>query len=89
MREKIADKKERVLKIIEIFNRVYSDADCTLEYDNPLQLLISTQLAAQCTDTRVNICLLYTSRLLPGHQNRRFGYTVISGSWDKCYRYCR
>lgn len=55
MREKIADKKERVLKIIEIFNRVYSDADCTLEYDNPLQLLISTQLAAQCTDKRVNI----------------------------------
>ena len=30
MREKIADKKRRVLKIIEIFNRVYSDADCTL-----------------------------------------------------------
>ena len=55
MREKIADKKERILKIIEIFGKVYSDADCTLEYDNPLQLLISTQLAAQCTDKRVNI----------------------------------
>ena len=55
MREKIADKKERILKIIEIFGKVYCDADCTLEYDNPLQLLISTQLAAQCTDKRVNI----------------------------------
>ncbi|MCI5892399.1 MAG: endonuclease III [Clostridiales bacterium] len=55
MREKIADKKERLMKIIEIFNRTYSDADCTLDYDNPLQLLISTQLAAQCTDKRVNI----------------------------------
>lgn len=55
MREKIADKKERLMKIIEIFNQIYSDADCTLEYDNPLQLLISTQLAAQCTDKRVNI----------------------------------
>lgn len=55
MREKIADKTERVLKIIEIFNKVYEDADCTLDYDNPLQLLISTQLAAQCTDKRVNI----------------------------------
>ena len=32
MREKIADKKERILKIIEIFGKVYSDADCTLEY---------------------------------------------------------
>ncbi len=55
MREKIADKKERLMRIIEIFNRTYSDADCTLDYDNPLQLLISTQLAAQCTDKRVNI----------------------------------
>lgn len=55
MREKVADKKQRVLDIIEIFHDTYSDADCTLEYDNPLQLLISTQLAAQCTDARVNI----------------------------------
>lgn len=55
MREKIADKKERLMKIIEIFNQTYSDADCTLDYENPLQLLISTQLAAQCTDKRVNI----------------------------------
>lgn len=55
MREKIADKKERLMKIIEIFNQTYSDADCTLDYINPLQLLISTQLAAQCTDKRVNI----------------------------------
>ncbi len=55
MREKIADKKERLMKIIEIFNQTYGDADCTLEYESPLQLLISTQLAAQCTDKRVNI----------------------------------
>ena len=55
MREKIADKKQRIVDIIDIFNKEYSDADCTLEYDNPLQLLISTQLAAQCTDARVNI----------------------------------
>ncbi|HIV86422.1 MAG TPA: endonuclease III [Candidatus Monoglobus merdigallinarum] len=55
MREKIADKKERLLKIAEVFDEIYKDADCTLEYDDPLQLLISTQLAAQCTDKRVNI----------------------------------
>ncbi len=47
-------KKERVLKIKEIFERVYPDADCTLDYKNPLHLLIATQLAAQCTDARVN-----------------------------------
>lgn len=49
------DKKARVIKIIKVFDRLYSDADCTLDYKDPLQLLISTQLAAQCTDARVNI----------------------------------
>lgn len=45
---------ERALKIIEIFDVVYKDAKCSLEYKDPLQLLIATQLAAQCTDERVN-----------------------------------
>lgn len=49
------DKKKCVIKIIEIFDRLYPDADCSLKYYDPLQLLISTQLAAQCTDARVNI----------------------------------
>lgn len=55
MSENICQKRERALKIIEIFNNVYADADCTLEYISPLQLLIATQLAAQCTDARVNM----------------------------------
>lgn len=49
------DKKQRVLKIIEVFDQLYADAECSLEYRDPLQMLISTQLAAQCTDARVNI----------------------------------
>ncbi len=49
------DKKARVIEIIKVFDRLYSDADCSLEYKDPLQLLVSTQLAAQCTDARVNI----------------------------------
>lgn len=55
MRESLSAKKQRILDIIQIFDQTYSDADCTLEYQNALQLLISTQLAAQCTDARVNI----------------------------------
>ena len=55
MRESIKKKTERVLKIIDIFNKEYPDADCTLEYMTPLQLVIATQLAAQCTDARVNM----------------------------------
>ena len=34
---------------------MYLDAACTLDYKDPLQLLVATQLAAQCTDARVNI----------------------------------
>lgn len=55
MREKIIDKKKRILDIIEIFDDVHGDAECSLDFTTPLQLLISTQLAAQCTDKRVNI----------------------------------
>lgn len=55
MRESLTAKKQRVIDMISIFDQTYSDADCTLEYQNALQLLISTQLAAQCTDARVNI----------------------------------
>ncbi len=55
MKENLSDKRKRAEKIIEIFNDVYGDAACTLDYENPLQLLIATQLAAQCTDARVNL----------------------------------
>lgn len=49
------NKKEKVQNIIEEFEKLYPDADCSLEFKDPLQLLIATQLAAQCTDARVNI----------------------------------
>lgn len=54
MKESIKSKRRRAAEIYKIFGKVYKDADCTLEYDNALQLLIATQLAAQCTDARVN-----------------------------------
>lgn len=55
MRESLAIKRQRVKDISAIFGKIYSDADCTLEYTTALELLIATQLAAQCTDARVNI----------------------------------
>lgn len=60
------EKKERVKKIMQIFDNDYEDAKCTLDYKNPLQLLISTQLAAQCTDERVNIV---TEKLYKKYKN--------------------
>lgn len=41
-------------RIIELLEKEYPIVRCTLDFMNPLQLLISTQLAAQCTDARVN-----------------------------------
>jgi endonuclease-3 len=46
---------EQVHAIIAELHRLYPEAACTLHYSNPLQLLIATQLSAQCTDERVNI----------------------------------
>jgi endonuclease-3 len=46
---------EQVAAIIAELRRLYPQATCTLSYSNPLQLLIATQLSAQCTDERVNL----------------------------------
>ncbi len=47
--------KERVKKMYPILMRTYPEAKCSLDHSSPLELLISTILAAQCTDARVNI----------------------------------
>tara|TARA_Y100000310_G_scaffold331424_1_gene404961 strand:- start:1695 stop:2339 length:645 start_codon:yes stop_codon:yes gene_type:complete len=47
--------KERISKIISILDKSYPAKKVTLRYKNPLELLIATILAAQCTDVRVNI----------------------------------
>ena len=46
---------EQVQAIISELRRLYPDAKCSLNFSNPLELLIATQLSAQCTDERVNI----------------------------------
>ncbi len=46
---------EQVKAIIDELRRLYPEAQCTLDFSNPLELLVATQLAAQCTDERVNI----------------------------------
>ena len=49
------EKKEIMLKAVEALKKEYPDAICSLTYTDPLQLLIATRLAAQCTDNRVNM----------------------------------
>ena len=50
-----AEEKQRTKKIISRLRKRYPDARCSLNYSTPLELLIATILAAQCTDERVNI----------------------------------
>jgi endonuclease-3 len=44
----------KVKSILKILDELYPDAECSLVFHDPLQLLISTILSAQCTDERVN-----------------------------------
>jgi len=44
----------RAKKILAILEKAYPDARIMLNFKNPLELLIATILAAQCTDERVN-----------------------------------
>lgn len=50
-----AGSPEQVQAIIAELRRLYPEAACSLNFSNPLELLIATQLSAQCTDERVNI----------------------------------
>jgi endonuclease-3 len=45
---------QRIGRIIEILHRDYPASRTALEFATPLQILVATILAAQCTDERVN-----------------------------------
>jgi len=49
-----APQPARVKAVLEALDRLYPEASCTLDYRDPLQLLVATILSAQCTDERVN-----------------------------------
>lgn len=47
--------KTRAAEIVDRLEKVYPEAQCSLVYEKPYELLISVRLSAQCTDARVNI----------------------------------
>ena len=47
--------KNRAAEIVDRLEKVYPEAQCSLVYEKPYELLISVRLSAQCTDARVNI----------------------------------
>ena len=48
-------RKERAESILVRLKEAYPEVKCTLNYETPLQMLLATQMSAQCTDARVNI----------------------------------
>ena len=57
--------KSRAEEIVTRLEKAYPDAQCSLEYEKPYELLISVRLSAQCTDARVNIVTKELFKVFP------------------------
>jgi endonuclease III len=53
--ESATERQERVRQIIRRLKKAYPDSRCLLNHQTPLELLVATILAAQCSDARVNL----------------------------------
>ena len=67
-------RKERAELLAKELPRIYPDAHCELEFNNPLELLVATILSAQCTDVRVNM----VTKVLFKRCKTAADYTAIS-----------
>ncbi|MBQ7975654.1 MAG: endonuclease III [Clostridia bacterium] len=47
-------KKERAFLAISTLKKLYPVVKCSLNYSTPLEMLLATQMSAQCTDASVN-----------------------------------
>ena len=47
-------KKERAELSIQALKKLYPTVKCSLDYTTPLEMLLATQMSAQCTDASVN-----------------------------------
>jgi endonuclease-3 len=57
--------KKNIKIILKILEEIYGDTTTALKYNTPFQLLVSTMLAAQSTDVRVNIVTKDLFKLAP------------------------
>src|SRR5438067_13675474 len=74
---------EQVQAIIAELRRLYPDARCSLNFSNPLELLVATQLSAQCTDERVN---MVTVSLFQKYRSAADFATVSQGELEQDIR---
>lgn len=47
--------RKRAILIMEALEKEFPEAGCALDFTTPLELLVATIMAAQCTDVRVNM----------------------------------
>lgn len=60
-----SQKKDKLVIITDFFEKTCPNPQTELEFETPFQLLISTLLAAQCTDKRVNMVTANLYRIAP------------------------
>lgn len=60
------NEEERIKEIFRLLEINYPDKKSTLNFNNPLEILIATILSAQCTDARVN---MVTKELFKKYKN--------------------
>ena len=53
-RESRAARRERLGRVLDRLEEAYPDSRCSLDHENPLQLVVATVLSAQTTDASVN-----------------------------------
>ena len=53
-RESRAARRERLIRVLDLLQAAYPDSRCSLDHQDPLQLLVATVLSAQTTDAAVN-----------------------------------
>ena len=54
----LEQRRRRAAAVVDILEKKYPDALCSLTYRKDYELLIAVRLSAQCTDARVNIVTL-------------------------------
>jgi endonuclease III len=62
------DMQNKVEAILRLLDELYPAAKCSLDFQNPLELLVATVLSAQCTDERVNLVTLKLFKKYPTAQ---------------------
>lgn len=80
-----AAQNARALEVVKRLETEYPNATCSLDYSNPVQLMVSTILAAQCTDERVNIV---TKSLFKQYKSTKDFANAPEGELEEAIRTC-